>query len=97
MSKIRNSASGAACMIRIPGVCNFNPQTTVLAHYNRVGWGKGPDFIGAYACSDCHDAVDGRSHTKYSKQELDLMFFEGIQRTQELLYKSGLIQTKGSK
>ena len=30
--KIRNSARGQDCALRIPGVCNFNPETTVLAH-----------------------------------------------------------------
>jgi hypothetical protein len=95
VSKIRESANGKECQIRIPGVCNFNPETTVLAHLNRVGWGKCSDIHAAYACSDCHDAVDGRQYSEYSQMELEMMFYEGMVRTQEILLNDGLIQTKG--
>ena len=35
MGKIdyRKEAKGRECMVRLPGICNFNPETTVLAHY----------------------------------------------------------------
>lgn len=51
-------------MVRIPGVCNGNPETTVLAHIrigNVAGIGqKPPDICGVWACSACHDVIDGR-------------------------------------
>ena len=57
MSKIRASARGERCQIRFPGICNHDPETTVFAHYRLAGYcGTGikpPDFMGAYACSDC--------------------------------------------
>jgi len=98
MSKITKSAKGKACMVRIPNVCNFDAETTVFAHRNGGGMGcKAPDFIGAYACSACHDAVDGRMKTEFTLAERNTMLFEGIFRTQELLYKQGLITTEKNK
>lgn len=51
-------------MVRLPGVCNFDETTTVLAHVRRggvAGMGqKPPDLCGVWACSACHDVIDGR-------------------------------------
>lgn len=64
MSKLTESARGQECHVRIPGVCNGNPETTVLAHLKPTGHGtmggKPPDICGVFACSDCHDVIDGR-------------------------------------
>ncbi|MER2105083.1 MAG: nuclease domain-containing protein, partial [Pseudomonas atacamensis] len=30
--KLRASANGQECTVRMPGICNHNPETTVLAH-----------------------------------------------------------------
>lgn len=63
MSKLRKSARGQQCTLRLTG-CNYNPETTVLAHIriNRFcGIGmKPPDYMGVFACSNCHDKIDGR-------------------------------------
>jgi len=92
MSKIRKSARGEECQVRIPNVCNHNPETTVLAHLNGGGWSmKSHDIHGAYCCSACHDAVDGRSVTQWDQDTLKLWHFEGIIRTQKLLLEKGLI------
>ncbi len=32
MADLRKAARGRECQVRIPGVCNGNPETTVLAH-----------------------------------------------------------------
>lgn len=32
-TKLTKAARGRECQVRIPGVCNGNPETTVLAHY----------------------------------------------------------------
>ncbi len=98
MSKIRKSAKGQECQIRIAGTCSFNPETTVLAHLNGGGIGrKQSDMLAAYACSACHDAVDGRTYSEYSQQELLLMHYEGVFRTQEILRQVGLIKINGEK
>ena len=95
MSKITQSAHGEPCQIRLAGYCNHNSETTVLAHYRLAGYcGMGikpPDFMGAYACSGCHDAVDGRIKTDLSEDELRLTHAEGVMRTLVILQKKGLL------
>ena len=82
---LRKLAKGQPCMIRVAGICNRNPETTVLAHYRLAGTcGTGikpPDHLGAWACSACHDAVDGRVRSTWSRCELRLMHAEGVFRT----------------
>ena len=82
---LRKFAKGQPCMIRVPGVCNRNPETTVLAHYRMAGicgtGSKPPDSLGAWSCSACHDAVDGRVKSTWSRCELRLMHAEGVFRT----------------
>lgn len=98
--KYTKSARGQECQIRIPGVCNFNPETTVLAHLNGCGVGmKRSNIHGAYACSACHDAVDGRmgypvraEHGDYDTNDLVFMHIEGMIRTQELMIKNGILK-----
>ena len=93
---LRKLAQGRDCMIRIGGICNFNPETTVLAHYRMAGlcgMGIKPNNLqGAWACSACHDACDGRTKTAYSRDELRLMHLEGVMRTQQALLLEGAIQ-----
>lgn len=95
MSKLRKSARGRECQIRIPGVCNFNPETTVLCHLNGAGMGmKHPDLFGAFGCSACHDAIDGRIRTGMPATILRLYLLEGIVHTQAIWLKEGLISVK---
>ena len=58
--KIRQSARGESCSLRITGVCNHNPETVVFAHVNaNKGIGsKGHDIHGFYSCSSCHALTD---------------------------------------
>lgn len=98
MSKIRKSAQGQACMVRIPGVCSFDPETTVLAHLNGYGVaGKHHDFQGAYCCDKCHAVIDGHASSEFSSETIKLYHLEGIMRTQQLLFNDGFIKTPGSK
>lgn len=81
------------CMVRIPGICNGNPETTVGAHLNGAGMGlKHDDLFLAACCSDCHDALDGRVRTEYTTEQLELMHHKGVIRTQQLWLKMGLIK-----
>lgn len=90
---LRKEAKGRECMIRIPGVCNGNPETTVLAHYRLAGISgmgmKSPDLIAAWACSSCHDAVDRRDSMFLEKDWVRLLHAEGVMRTQDALIKEG--------
>ena len=62
MTKKQRSARGQDCVLNIPGVCNRNPETTVLAHVGRHGSAKrNHDEDAVYACSACHDAIDYRT------------------------------------
>jgi len=91
---LRRAAKGQICMVRLPSVCNFNRETTVLAHYRLAGVSgigmKSPDWMGAWACSDCHRAIDSGS-SLYSREQLKLAHAEGIFRTlaamQEVIFK----------
>ena len=98
MSKIRQSARGEDCTIRIPGVCNFNPETVVLCHPNthRAGKGKGlkaADELGAYGCSDCHAVVDGngRRSPDMTPDAVELAFWHGHAETYLKLKQKGLV------
>lgn len=89
---------GQECTVRIPGVCNFNPETTVLAHLNGYGMGgKHHDFLGAHCCSSCHSVIDGHTKSDFTPGELKLFLYEGIFRTQGQLFDAGLIVTRGSR
>jgi len=91
-TKIRRSARDEDCMVRIPSICNFDPETTVLAPLNGGGAGmKHNDIHAAYCCSACHDVLDGRIRSTYSQDELKLMHLEGMVRTQLILIDKGLI------
>ena len=92
MSLITKSARNEPCLVRIDGICSFDPSTTVLAHIGGAGIGrKKSDLYGAYCCHSCHDAIDGRVQTGFSKAELELMHRQGVERTQDKLLEKRLI------
>ena len=93
---LRKAAKDRGCTVRIPGVCNFNSQTVVLAHIRLLGISgmgtKAPDLLGAWACSACHDEVDGRTNKSgLSRDELRLAHYDGMARTIAQLVKEGLV------
>lgn len=61
---IRQSARGETCTLRLPGVCNHDTATTILAHlrmFGAAGMGQKPaDYAAVFACSRCHDTLDRR-------------------------------------
>ena len=78
MSKLRKSARGMPCTLQLE-CCNHNCETTVLAHI-RLGFNAGigqkpPDHHALFACSDCHDAIDGRT-----KDYWDFDFLPSLKR-----------------
>lgn len=96
--KITDSAKGESCTLRIPGVCNFNPETTVFAHMNGgVMAYKHHDIHGCYACSNCHEWLDGESIYKGIKIEWNIdprhaEFNRAMIETQNKLIQKGLIK-----
>lgn len=93
MSVFRESARGQDCQIRIPGVCNGDPATTVLAHLNgnKSLSSKSPDIHGAFACHACHQVVDGDRPTDLDKDLLRLWHYDGVRRTQLIWIDMGLL------
>jgi len=73
-------------------VCNFDNETTVLAHVGRRrGIGKKcHDTFAVYACSACHDAIDGRD-ARYSRRELAQWILDALEETQEKMRGNGLL------
>lgn len=54
---------------------------------------KSPDIHAAYGCYACHAVVDGVK-SEFSQDEIKVMFFEGMVRTQLILVEKGLIIIK---
>ncbi len=93
-TKIRRSAKGKMCTLQIHPYCNLNPETTVLAHIQSRSKGmaiKSPDYFAVYACSSCHDVIDGRMKTSLSKDELLRCQLRGLEKTWDQLITDGLI------
>lgn len=88
---LRKLARGQECQIRIPGICNGNPETTVLAHLRQAGITgvaqKSPDLLGAWSCSDCHFYTESRPNDRDRRA-----FLEGVMRTQYELIKQGIVK-----
>jgi hypothetical protein len=91
MTDLRKLARGKECQIRVPIICNGNPETTVLAHYRMTGISgmgiKSPDLIGAWACSACHTYVDS-NHDEF----IQLAFLRGVLRTQYHLIQDKVVK-----
>jgi len=89
-TKITKSAKGEDCAFRFLGICNFNPETTVFCHINTKYKGigiKSPPIFGAYGCSSCHDALDGRSNKLFNNSDV----MDAMIETQYKLMEKGLI------
>lgn len=96
MSKLTKASRGKTCTVRIPGYCNFNPETTVSAHVSGVRFGHGTgkkvsDALTADTCSACHDVLDGRVRSQFNKDQLKLMHAEGVMETILRRIEEGLI------
>lgn len=98
MPDLRKLARGRPCMVRLPGICNGNPETTVGAHFRMPGASgmgiKSPDLFIAWACSSCHDAIDRRTNTDLERDYVRLAHLEGMVRTQLVLVTEGIITWK---
>jgi hypothetical protein len=93
--KLRKEARGRDCMVRLPGICNHNPETVVLAHVRMAGISgmglKADDLLGAWACSSCHDLIDRRAHTDLDRDFVRLAHLEGVIRTIAILRREGKV------
>jgi len=95
VSHLTKSARGMPCTVRLGG-CNGNEETTVWAHLRSIRYGAGAghkpaDFagLGAWACSACHDIVDGRVRTDMEREFIELQFLRGCAETAARLEAAG--------
>ncbi|WP_229722401.1 nuclease domain-containing protein [Xylophilus rhododendri] len=56
-------AAGRPCLLRVPGVCNGDPETTVACHSNlsiheKGGHRKADDCYSVWGCARCHTWLD---------------------------------------
>lgn len=85
--RITKSARGEECQIRLPDVCNFNPETSVWCHAGGAdikGVGQQADsLLGAVGCSDCHDVYDRRRKPPFgmTRDDVELAFWRGHARS----------------
>ena len=102
--KLRDSARGQECTLRIPEICNGNPETTVLCHLpcNMAGFGmKSPDNMAVFGCSSCHDVIDGR--VRHPGYKIGASYFDGfdllraLAETQQYWVENGFMTIKGMK
>ena len=94
--KLRDSARGQCCTLRIPGVCNFNSETTVLAHLpcGHKGAGmKSPDMMAVFCCYACHAYIDGENRWRVSAYD----YLRALAETQMVWVSTGLMTIKGMK
>lgn len=91
--KLRDSARGEECQLRIYPYCNGNPETTVLCHIpSGSGFGqKSPDWFAVYACSSCHDIIDSRCKSEFTQEEIKEFTQVGLYRTWERMIEKDLI------
>lgn len=91
-TNLREKARGRDCQIRLIGICNFDPATSVLAHLNGAGMGmKHDDVHASISCAKCHAAVDGASTKELSADDLELALHQGIRRTQSIWIEAGFL------
>ena len=94
LTNLRDEAKHKPCMVRLPG-CDGG-KTTVLAHYRLAGYsgmGQKPvDIMGAWACHNCHDIIDGRKKTEHDQKIIRLAHAEGCLRTAVALAKAEIIK-----
>ena len=98
--KLRKAAKGQQCAVQVLGVCNFNPETVVLAHLPSQTHGmayKSDDIWAVDCCSSCHDALDGRVPFEWQSGEKEQYMLNALHITLMRRVRDGLIEVKGAK
>jgi hypothetical protein len=101
--KLRDSARGMECTLRLPGICQGGTETTVLAHLHSgiglKGTGmKVPDWWAVFACHACHDVLDRRRKiVPVGDPNIFLHIYAAaaVQRTWAIWFELGLLRVAG--
>ena len=94
--KIKDSARGESCALRFYQVCNDSNETVVFAHVGSDG-GMGikcGDNFGVYACSGCHDLIDGRIKSPDGNYDFSSDILRALEETQQKLIDKGIMVIK---
>lgn len=97
---LTEAARGQECTLQISGVCCFNPETVVFAHFPSATHGmayKSDDFWGADACMNCHDVMDGRVSYDFEPGEREEYMLRAVHATLARRVRAGLIKIKGQR
>lgn len=92
--KTKDSARGEDCSLRLTQCSSI--ETTCLCHIGRIrGMAiKCSDNFAVYACSNCHDIIDGRTPSVFNSDELSTEKLRALEETQEKLINKGLLSIK---
>ena len=95
-NKLRKSAQGKDCTLRVPGACCFDPDYTSLNHittkkFSSMG-GKVNDTFAVYGCTPCHDIIDRRVKSNFTDGELAIYKLDALAETQAIMIEEGLIK-----
>ena len=95
--KLLKAARGQECTLNVPDVCNYDTETTVAAHspFGEDGKGMGQkadDCFIAFACSSCHDWLDGRGKKTIINYDRSAYFHFGMKRTLRNLLDRGILK-----
>ena len=95
--RIRDSARGEECTVRIVGACTHDPAHTIWSHAPLQSAGKGRgwksvDLAGAYCCTACDAVIDGQRPlpTGATRDSALLDWFMGHMRSLVILKQKGL-------
>lgn len=93
MGRITRHARMQPCTLRLQG-CNGDPSTTVFAHAPSVNRGgmRDEDWWGCFACSECHDRLDGRTPHSIPQEVVLDRLNKAIHETQRILFKDDLLR-----
>ena len=95
ISKLQRFARGQQCTLRLPNICNGNPETVVGAHVKPQGFGamgaKPNDLHMVHACSDCHAFIDGGYAVQgWTREQVDSEIFRALCETQNRVIDEGI-------
>jgi len=94
MSRLTRSARGRDCALRLPGICSFDPETTILAHASSgIMGGKVEDWHAFFCCSSCHAVFDGHDQRwrDFGKDTLRAYALQAVHETQQAWVREGLL------
>jgi hypothetical protein len=88
--KVRKSAEGESCTMRLVGICDRDPKNVSLCHVNsfRKGVGnKSHDIHAYYGCNSCH-----AEETANRVDASDIL--RAMMETQDRMIQKGLIEVR---